>query len=117
MTIKIVHYINQFFGQKGGEEAANLPIEMVTGPVGPGTALAAALKDKAEISHTIICGDSYFNENEGVACMGIREILSEIKPDLVVAGPAFNAGRYGMACGKVGEVAHENGHSCHYRHV
>ena len=105
MTIKIVHYINQFFGQKGGEEAANLPIELVDGPVGPGTALSAALNGKAEIVKTIICGDSYFNENEGVACMGIREILEEIKPDLLVAGPAFNAGRYGMACGKVGEVA------------
>lgn len=106
MTIKIVHYINQFFGQKGGEEAANLPIELATGPVGPGAALQAALAGKAEITHTIICGDSYFNENEGVACMGIREILEDIKPDLIVAGPAFNAGRYGMACGKVGEVAH-----------
>ena len=107
--IKIVHYINQFFGQKGGEEAANLPIELADGPVGPGTALAAQLQGKAEIVKTIICGDSYFNENEEVACMGIREILAEIKPDLVVAGPAFNAGRYGMACGKVGEVAHSMG--------
>ena len=106
MTIKIVHYINQFFGQKGGEEAANLPIELVNGPVGPGAALQAALAGKGEIVKTIICGDSYFNENEGVACMGIREILEDIKPDLLVAGPAFNAGRYGMACGKVGEVAH-----------
>ena len=109
MTIKIVHYINQFFGQKGGEEAANHPIELVAGPVGPGTALSAALKGKAEIVNTIICGDSYFNENEGIACMGIREILEDVKPDLLVAGPAFNAGRYGMACGKVGEVAEEMG--------
>ncbi len=107
--IKIVHYINQFFGQKGGEEAADLPIELVEGPVGPGTALAAALQGKAEIVKTIICGDSYFNENEEVACMGIREILDEVQPDLIVAGPAFNAGRYGMACGKVGEVAHSMG--------
>ena len=109
MTIKIVHYINQFFGQKGGEEAANHPIELVAGPVGPGTALSAALQGKAEIVNTIICGDSYFNENEGVACMGIREILEDIKLDLLVAGPAFNAGRYGMACGRVGEVAEELG--------
>lgn len=109
MSIRIVHYINQFFGQKGGEEAANHPIELVDGPVGPGGALANALQGKAEIVKTIICGDSYFNENEAVACMGIREILEEIKPDLLVAGPAFNAGRYGMACGKVGEVAHKLG--------
>ena len=109
MTIKIVHYINQFFGQKGGEEAANHPIELVEGPVGPGTALSAALQGKAVITQTIICGDSYFNENEEVACMGIREILEDIKPDLLVAGPAFNAGRYGMACGRVGQLADEMG--------
>ena len=24
MSIKVVHYLNQFFGQKGGEEAARL---------------------------------------------------------------------------------------------
>ncbi|PJE80052.1 Glycine reductase complex component B subunit gamma [invertebrate metagenome] len=109
MTIRIVHYINQFFGQKGGEEAANLPIELVDGPVGPGGAIAAGLSGKAEIVKTIICGDSYFNENEAEASQGVREILENVKPDLLVAGPAFNAGRYGMACGRVGEVANELG--------
>lgn len=28
---------------------------------------------------------------------------------MVIAGPAFNAGRYGMACGMVGKIAHDMG--------
>lgn len=109
MTIKVVHYINQFFGQKGGEEMAHIPMEVVEGQVGVGAQLNAAMAGKGEITHTIICGDSYFNENESLSCHGIKEILQQLKPDLVVAGPAFNAGRYGMACGMVAKVAHELG--------
>ncbi len=103
--MKVLHYINQFFGQKGGEEMAHIGMELVEGPVGPGVILANLLKDKAELTHTVICGDSWFNENQAVACQGITEILEQVKPDLVIAGPAFNAGRYGMACGAVAKTA------------
>jgi len=105
--IKIVHYINQFFGQIGGEEKANIPPRTEDGPVGPGNAFNNALGEKAEIVKTIICGDSYFNENTEDAKKEIKKVLSEVKPDLVLAGPAFNAGRYGMACGGVAEIANE----------
>lgn len=103
---KIVHYLNQFFGQIGGEEKANIAPKVKDGPVGPGNAFNNALGDKAEIIKTIICGDSYFNENKDEVQAEIKEKLSEINPDMVIAGPAFNAGRYGMACGGVAEVAH-----------
>ena len=109
MTIKVIHYLNQFFGQKGGEEVAHLSIEYVNKPVGPGVPLVASLSEKIELVGTIICGDSWFNENQEEACAGIKEILQQEKPDLIIAGPAFNAGRYGMACGNVAQVAHELG--------
>lgn len=103
--LRVVHYLNQFFGQLGGEEKADLPPRMQEGPVGPGQALNAELNEVAEIEATIICGDGYFNENIEAAADRVKEILRELKPDLVVAGPAFNAGRYGMACGAVAEIA------------
>ena len=109
MTLRIVHYINQFFGQKGGEEVADYPLESHSGPVGVGAQIQSLLKDKAEIVTTIICGDGYANENVDKVCDGIREILKTTKPDLLVAGPAFNAGRYGMACGQAAKVASEMG--------
>ena len=60
---KVVHYINQFFGQVGGEEMAHIPPEKREGPVGPGLALSKTFGDDAEIVSTIVCGDSWFNEN------------------------------------------------------
>ena len=61
--LKIVHYINQFFANVGGEEMAHIPAEIREGIVGPGLAFSQAFKDEAEIVATVVCGDSYFNEN------------------------------------------------------
>ena len=33
-SLRIVHYLNQFFGGIGGEEEANRPVEVRDGPVG-----------------------------------------------------------------------------------
>jgi len=99
--LRIVHYINQFFGGVGGEEKADYKPEARAGAVGPGMALSAQWKDEAEIVGTVICGDSYFNENTDEAMREILEMIKAYKPDVLVAGPAFNAGRYGMACGQV----------------
>ena len=37
--ISVVHYINQFFGQIGGEEMANIAPEIREGIVGPGMSI------------------------------------------------------------------------------
>lgn len=107
MSIRIVHYINQFFAQVGGEEMAHIPPELREGIVGPGMAFSAALKDEAQIVSTIVCGDSYFNENLEKAKAEIIAMVKEQKPDLFIAGPAFNAGRYGVACGAIAKAVHE----------
>jgi len=108
LGIKIVHYINQFYGGIGGEDKADYAPEKISGVKGPGMGLQAAFGDKATISSTIICGDSYFNENIDVATGLILEMIKEDKPDVFVAGPAFNAGRYGVACGAVCKAVSEN---------
>lgn len=107
---RIVHYINQFFAGIGGEDKATTPPEKRDGAVGPGMALNTALKGTAEIVATVICGDDYFNENLEEASKTILDMISASKPDLVVVGPAFNAGRYGMACGGVAKAVTENLH-------
>lgn len=95
--IRVLHYINQFFGGIGGEEKADIEPSMRDGAVGPGMALQGAMKGEAEIVATIICGDSYFNENLEEAKAAILAMVKEVGPDLFIAGPAFNAGRYGVA--------------------
>ena len=99
--IRVVHYINQFFAGVGGEEKADYQPETREGAVGPGLALNAAFKGEAEIVATVICGDSYFNENLESAKKTVLDMISAQKPDVVICGPAFNAGRYGVACGTV----------------
>ena len=106
--IKVVHYINQFFAQVGGEEKADYPAELRIGEaVGPGLAFTAGFKEEAEIIATIVCGDSYFNENLEKAKKDILAMVKEQAPDVFIAGPAFNAGRYGVACGTIAAAVQE----------
>ncbi len=104
---KVVHYINQFFAQIGGEEMAHVAPELRDGPVGPGTALNLAWKGEAEVVKTIVCGDSYFAEHEADAKAQVLEWVKAEKPDFFLAGPAFNAGRYGYACATIANAVQE----------
>lgn len=97
---KVVVFVNQFFGQIGGEEMAGAGPELREGLVGPALAMQPQLKD-AEITHTIICGDNYMASNTAAALDTIRSFLESVEFDLLIAGPAFNAGRYGFSCGEV----------------
>ncbi len=106
---KILCYINQYFGQIGGEEKAGFAPEYRDGLVGPANGINEGVKPVAEVVGTIICGDNYFNENTKEASEFIKKTLAEVKPDLVIAGPAFNAGRYGVACAEVVQIVHEAG--------
>lgn len=102
--IKVVHYINQFFGGIGGEDKAGLEPQVRTGKVGPGIALQNILGDEYEIVATIVCGDNYFVENLEKVKPELLKLIKEFNPQIFFAGPAFNAGRYGVACGTICEV-------------
>ena len=107
--IRCVHYVNQFFGKIGGEEKANTPLDVVEGPVGPGTAIQAALQGAGEVVATIVSGDNYFIEQTEAALAQLNQVLDRLAPDLVLAGPAFDAGRYGLACAEVCKAAQRKG--------
>ena len=107
--IRVVHYINQFFGGMGGEEQANAPAELREGAVGPGRALDQALGDGATVVGTIVAGDNYVVEEHEPAMTAVRDAIARFTPDLIVAGPAFEAGRYGLACAEVCVEAQKNG--------
>jgi len=96
---RVVHYLNQFFAQIGGEAEANIPPLIKEGAVGPGIPLQQALGEGGGIVATMVCGDTYFAENIEAAAEKVVEFVSPYKPDVFVAGPAFTAGRYGIACG------------------
>ena len=99
--IPVIHYINQFFAGIGGEEKADVPVHTREGPVGPGKRLQALFEDSAEIVVTAYCGDNYFNHHSDEALSSIFRIAQDRHVKLVVAGPAFASGRYGVACAEV----------------
>ena len=100
---RVVHYINQFFAQIGGEEMAHVKPEYREGPLGPGLAFGPAFGDQAEIVGTVICGDFILTRTWGRRGRTAADDQgSEAGP--FIAGPAFNAGRYGVACGAICEA-------------
>jgi glycine reductase len=97
--MRVVHYLNQFFGGIGGEEKAGAPLEVREGAVGPGLLLEQLLGKNAQVVVTLVCGDNYAVEKqEAMISLALKKIR-DAKPDLFIAGPCFQAGRYGMAAG------------------
>jgi glycine reductase complex component B subunit gamma len=99
--IRVIHYLNQFFAQIGGEDKADIGLAFKDGAVGPGRALQQALGDHGEIVVTAFCGDNYFSEHQAEAIDQLISRMADYKPDLLIAGPAFESGRYGIACGAI----------------
>jgi betaine reductase len=108
--IKMIHYLNQFFGGIGGEDKANMKPIIRDGFIGPGIAFQNSLKDNGNIVATVICGDNYYAENIGETNRRIIKLITPYAPDAVIAGPAFNAGRYGISCGAFCKVVQEKLH-------
>jgi glycine reductase len=101
--LKALFYVNQFFAGLGGEEMAHEGLHIFDEPKGPAVGVAAMWKGEMEVVKTFACGDNYINleENYEAVKPEILKLVDEVKPDVIIAGPAFNAGRYGVACGRV----------------
>lgn len=108
--IKVVHYINQFFAGVGGEEKAHIEPELRKELPPISQQLQGQLGEDFEIVGTIVCGDSYFNENLEKVQITLLEMIKNLEPQLFIAGPAFNAGRYGVAAGTITKLVQDKLH-------
>ncbi|HHU07830.1 MAG TPA: glycine/betaine/sarcosine/D-proline family reductase selenoprotein B [Clostridiaceae bacterium] len=99
--LRIVHYVNQFYGQIGGETAAGTGISIREEKGGLAEEIEAKIDRPAKVVATIVCGDDYFAENVEIALPEIMKIIKSYEPDVFFAGPAYAAGRYGMACAAI----------------
>ena len=97
--MRVVHYLNQFFGGVGGEEKAGMRLEEREGAVGPGRLLEQLLGGNAKIVKTLVCGDNYAVEHQDEVIASVLKKVQEAKAELFIAGPCFEAGRYGMISG------------------
>src|ERR1043166_6968162 len=106
--MRIVHYLNQFFGGLGGEENAAAGLETRVGAVGPGALFEPMLGHDAKIVLTLICGDNYAVENQQQMIAEALDAILRAQAELFVAGPCFLAGRYGMAAGALCSAVRSN---------
>ena len=97
--MRVVHYVNQFFGGVGGEEKAGMRLEEREGAAGPGRLLEQLLGGNAKIVKTLVCGDNYAVEHQDEVIASVLKKVQEAKAELFIAGPCFEAGRYGMISG------------------
>ncbi len=105
--LPIVHCLNTFFAGLGGEEAASRPPSWLHGAHGPGR-LIEQIAPELEIVGTVVFGDDWMARD---ATRGAAQVLALVReqvgrgaigaPRLLIAGPAFFAGRYGLACGAI----------------
>ena len=105
--IRVVHYLNQFFAQVGGEDKGDVGPTVKAGVIGAGRALQQACGEDAEVVATIFCGDNFFAEQQEQAIDALLGHVAEYKADLLIAGPAFESGRYGVACGAICQAAQQ----------
>ena len=104
---KVLHYLNQFFAGIGGEDKAGQEFLFLPKPAGPGVLLRDLLKNVNVEFATVVCGDNYFHEKEEAVLASLTEAVAQFQPDLFIAGPAFHAGRYGLACAKSASFVRE----------
>lgn len=98
---RAVCFVNQFFGQIGGEDMAHVGFSISEKPVGPAMLFNSKLGEECEVVGTVICGDNYFSENVEKAIEEGLELVKSLNPDIFFSGPAFNAGRYGISAGNM----------------
>jgi glycine reductase len=106
--MRLVHYINQFYAGLGGEDAAGLDPRVLAGPVGPGRLLQQLLGDAHQIVATVVCGDDHAASDPTVT----EELLGMARDagaELLIAGPAFGSGRYGLVCARLVAAAQAAG--------
>ena len=72
---RVIHYLNQFFGQIGGEDMAHIEPQYHEEAIGPAQALGAAVAEDAEVIGTIICGDNFFGQSVEEARAFIQKVL------------------------------------------
>ncbi len=105
--IRVLHYLNPFFAGIGGEESNDRGPQVEIGSRGPGRLVDNLLGNSGKVVATLICGDNFFMDHENEVNEVLSQAAKKYGVNLMIAGPAFNAGRYGLACGSICQFANE----------
>ena len=107
--LRAVYYINQFYAGMGGEEMADTGLHILNEKKGPALGIEPMWNGEMEVVKVLVCGDNFINTDAKFEEIlpTIKKEIEESNPDVFVAGPAFNAGRYGVACGTIAAAVQE----------
>ena len=98
--LRVVCYLNQFFGQIGGEDKAGVGPQVVRRRGGRRARGPAGARRRGPRRGDGGRGRQLRRRaSRARAVAELLDLVAAEKPDLLVAGPAFLAGRYGVACG------------------
>ena len=105
--LKVVHYCKSVLrpgrpGRKGRHEICR---QTRAGRAGPRPSENIGRERPGR--RDVVCGDNYFAEHLEEAATEAVKLIASHKPDLFFAGPAFEAGRYGMSCGAICKAVEE----------
>lgn len=105
--LRALCYINQFYAGIGGEDKAGIGVNLFEGAKGPSIGMQAMWRQEMEVVATIACGDNFANTETSFPQLAaaLTEAVVRFKPHVFISGPAFNAGRYGVACARTAEYA------------
>ena len=76
----MVCYLNQFFGQIGGEDKAGVGPQVFAGAVGAARAVQQALGDAGEVVATVVCGDNYVAERADRPSLQLLDLVAAREP-------------------------------------
>lgn len=102
-VLRAVYYVNQFFAGIGGEEKADIGLHVYDEKKGPAIGIEGLWNGEMTVVKVLACGDNFINHDDKYESIlpEITRIIREVEPHVLIAGPAFNAGRYGVACAKL----------------
>lgn len=84
-----------------------MAVAVADGAAGAARGLQQQLGERGQVVATLYFGDNYFHEHKEQALNAIIAALEKQNADVVVTGPAFNAGRYGLACVEICQTVSE----------
>ena len=108
--LRVVHYLNQFFGGIGGEDQAHVGVTVRAGAVGPGPRpREGAGRRRSRRGHHHLRRQLRQRARGGRRARDRAPRSTGSSPTCSSPGPAFASGRYGLACALACKVAQGRG--------
>ncbi|MDE6953203.1 MAG: glycine/betaine/sarcosine/D-proline family reductase selenoprotein B [Erysipelotrichales bacterium] len=107
--MKVLMIFDQTQAGLGGKESAELPLGGKMMAIGSCNMFERQVKDAGgKIIGTLYCGNQTFMNDPDTVSKKLAAMAKKIKPDVVICGPCFNYGEYGIMAAHTAQVINEH---------